>query len=1183
MAFKSFKYKVYSKGYHSVSQKPPTAFFDSSYQYLKHNQGLVCVESVIPHSLAGHMGPHPKVLAANVNFKSVENVLDVYADEQDEDIQHTMGMTSGLRSEEMCRGPLQKTFNARRNSETFQFLTVNNSANNVALKGAFSKSYYSTSAAQAPPPPQDGEETDCRLKEHDADEAWERDTETSINTEKFLKTTAVEIERCMSQHDYNKVNSLYLALKRNGALPTLDIFKKVLRSIKLRNLDFDDLDNRMFQLLNCYHDMVFHKVKPDNESYGIVIGGLLKGCISAFDTKNPNGRDFFKIALDLFFACNSKKERIFHRNVLDRLLLAINIYPGHVQYNTIIDYISSVPSYNLTETYYIAMLNLAKLNKDEDAIKSFREEFESNLSSSEELMKHKYEVYSMLLSALIETNSIKDAGSLLDTLMMELRESAETNSNPNLENDLSLVLSNFLMSVGLRDPKKAYQLWSEFKRLNWVPEFSYEFYLCMLQNSLKDWDIARKIYGYIFAMKPVFKMKKCTVQDYLLYPHQVEGVISVTLQTAIQNQDSEVIAKIIEESVVKNFTFNLDVYPLIFEYLRQINCPEDYLLRFVVSHSSLLSAKTVDNGTFEFLNAFVERYPSQVILRKVVDVPFFRKVCESFELSNTHIINYSGFISCFEALWRTPQQLATFCYTLELHAVMVTRLYDPEYSGLEITHPMIQQFQALLVENFKKLVTNYRRMHMDSIKCHPVVAHAVKMVDLPDDVRGYFTHPGDWDKSYPLDLSLLISESVTAGIKEFNRLVADGYTFNFGTYDALIDRKYITREIIWKSIELCIGDKESLANLANKIVHKSLSDTLPTLVLNHPLFEKKILPYLSDESLLRIAKNCSNFDDFITKIKFPQRFSTIALRAEYKLTVDYIYNQLFLLKRYNSIVEFNQTAPVVSIPILLKSCIRSGEYEEYKKLLKKYRKSLGEAFTTIHAEYLINELKIDEALSLLDSANKKEPYKHYDLHTFAMFLKSFETKITPRKDIEDTLQLANVLSSCGSFEELLSIYKSATSGGTLPYNKNLNQAVKLEILEQMLNSLNDAINFLDVNSEAIQDSFVIKLNNLMKFRHYLGLNNLSQKELTQLINIWRNAVPIGIDNLFNNIVETSYLKPDANVLHVTDKLTISFTKERIRALIGEIKNFYEEEGNNENLDKVKIFEGTLERPCELIS
>ena len=49
MAFKSFKYKFYSKGYHSAAQKSATSFFDSSYQYLKSNQGLVTLDLSLIH------------------------------------------------------------------------------------------------------------------------------------------------------------------------------------------------------------------------------------------------------------------------------------------------------------------------------------------------------------------------------------------------------------------------------------------------------------------------------------------------------------------------------------------------------------------------------------------------------------------------------------------------------------------------------------------------------------------------------------------------------------------------------------------------------------------------------------------------------------------------------------------------------------------------------------------------------------------------------------------------------------------------------------------------------------------------------------------------------------------------------------------------------------------------------
>lgn len=75
MAFKSFKYKFYSKGYHcSAAQKSSTSFFDSSYQYLRQNQGLVNLDTAIPQANVPHLSPYP-VLGANVNFNIVDDVL----------------------------------------------------------------------------------------------------------------------------------------------------------------------------------------------------------------------------------------------------------------------------------------------------------------------------------------------------------------------------------------------------------------------------------------------------------------------------------------------------------------------------------------------------------------------------------------------------------------------------------------------------------------------------------------------------------------------------------------------------------------------------------------------------------------------------------------------------------------------------------------------------------------------------------------------------------------------------------------------------------------------------------------------------------------------------------------------------------------------------------------------------
>ncbi|AET39632.1 ribonuclease P Ecym_4601 [Eremothecium cymbalariae DBVPG len=1181
MAFKSFKYKLYSKGYHSAAQKSATSFFDSSYQYLRHNQGLVSLDTAIPQSFVCHVNPHP-VVVANVNYSNVENVLDAYSDgpcyqsgveqvppgrkEEDAVLDDAIGVVPGRYTTAALR--------TRRKSDSYPFLSTP-IRNNQVINEALSKNYYTTSTLATVGVQRDtvqqqkNADGSLRLEEQYYVSAWEPDTESCLNSETFLQTNIKEIERCVQIKDYNRVNAIYQALKRNGILPPVETFAQIMRSIHLRELDSDDLDNKMFQLLSCYQDLISNKLKPTDEIYTIIIGALLQGSITAYKNNNQNGQDFFKIGLDLFFASNLKRTRSFKQEILDRLLLAINFYPGHVKYSFVKSYVDSCEQYYKTEFFYIAMLGYAKLTNDNEAVKSLYEEFRKNAISKPILQAHKYEVYSMVLSGLVETGSLKLAVKLLDKMLTEVRESDGLGKN------ISLLLSNFLISVSKSDPAKAFQLWFEFSKLKWVPEFLYDFYVSLLFNSFRDWNTARKLYNYIFAMKPSLMVDRPYLKDYLLYPFHVKSVHSSTLHTALNMKDDEMIMKLLEESIVKNIKFEPDAYPSIFRYLRYIKCPDDYLLRFVKSHGKLLLASSA-RDQFEFLNALLDNFQSQKMLKKAADAEFFHGFCKSFDVAEHNVINYAGLIRCFEALWRSPQHIETYRHNLELHALLITRFYDPESAQISIENSSLKDFKDKLTEKFAKLATNYRKIHLDALKCSPNVAQAVKITDLPQEVQNYFSHPGEWDKSYPLDLSTLIFGSPNTGIKEFVRLSGDGYCFDFATYESLVKVRFVNSDIITKCMELCPKDEKSLAGIIENIGQSILKSNQEEILLNHPLFKTDILPHLTDSSLTKLAKK-SNILDFISKIGFPEQFCSIALQAKYKGTIEHIFSKLFSLKEYSSILKYNTVVPCLLTSIVLKASIRSNSFEDYKTLRNKFKDFLGPEGVAIHSEYLITKGRIQKALDYINEATEEPTMRTKALYTFALFLKSFQGNVTCVAEVDDTLQLANSLTTYENFHEMISFYRKLLDTRLLHFREmsNLDKAVNLELTEQMLNNLYDALQFIDCSAQSVRDKFVIKLDNYIRFRYFLKLNVVTKGDFSQLFVIWKKAVPDAIDTLFNNIVELFYLNPTSKVLYISDGLSLHFDKEMIYEIIEDIGRFYESEGKIEHLEKVHKFQSVL--------
>lgn len=1181
MAFKSFKYKFYSKGYHcSAAQKSSTSFFDSSYQYLRQNQGLVNLDTAIPQANVPHLSPYP-VLGANVNFNIVDDVLlqevdvvitedlsDSHDNDEQQQLRRHRSNSIALTSQSASASAMMR----RKSMGEIGRPLFPQMHKDVVIDRTLSRRYYSNATISGSTVVNKREQIVQIPKLEPVEQVieqvvspWEEDTEPCLNHETFLATQVAEIERCYAKGDYNMINSLYQALKRNGIVPPVNVYFKVLESLAKRDLDKDDLDYKMSELLTCYQDMIVSKLKPSDEIYNTVLGCLFKGSILAYKTNNPNGLDFYKIASELFQAIdNQHRHPKFSKEVLDQALLGMNLYPGHVSLQNALEIVNWSPLYTKDSFYYLAFISYAKLTNDKIMIKKLYEEYRISLVSDISLKKGEFEVYSMVISGLVETGEVELAIKLLDRIMIDVREQNGLAAN------VSLILSNFLISVSKIDPHRAYKLWFKFHQIKWIPEFSYEFYLVLMANSFQDWNLTKKIYDCILPMKQSFKKDRNKLSDYLLHPMGVESVMSSLLDYALQLKDNEVIMKILEESVIKGFRVNAGVYSYVFSYLKEIRCPDDYLLRLVESHGSALRDDKAYADSFEFLNALIEHFPSQVILKKVTEMEFFADLCRNLNVADSKSVNFGGLIGCMTSLWGSPQTIDKYAKNIEIHAILLTKLLDFEAYCIVMGNEMLIDFRDKLVDRFKKLATNYKRLNLDPNQVPGVVSQVVKMVDVPEEVTSFYTHPGDWDKTYALALGGAIRNSTRTGIKEFRRLQSEGYCFDFDTYKELIHQRTIDGEIISKSLELC-PSKEELKYLANAIVVKCFNQSLEEYVLKHPLFKEKLLPSLKDESLLRLAKNTPSISEWANAVEFPQRFKSIAVQAEFKTSIQYAYERLYHQKSYSEILHFNKVCPALNMEILLKSCIRSGEYELYQQLFDKFRDSLGPIALDIQSEFLINNYKVDEAVNLIKSASVKTPHKTLDIYTFALFLQSFSKNITYYESPENTLQFANILSSQSSFSGMLALFDVVSHSELFNFDSNVKFMVKKEILGQMLNNLHDASALVDTSREEVKKAFAKKLQSYFRFRAFMKMPQLSKEDIGQLLTIWSRTEPFNVDTFFNNMVETICLNPNGRNLYLECDMTFQFEGKDILDFNDTLKKFYQSEKDDENVAKVEKF------------
>lgn len=1254
IALKSLKYKKFAKGCHrqasgqsnataSATQntiphrKNSTTFFETSYQqYLRQNHGLSVLEGAAHREGAAQatqqtVQPH-MVMGANTNYIAVDDALhdtDVYP--------HTAANVPTPNN----------------NSATapgHNYMTSHHYSNDITINQTLR--YYSTvaptpsgqntmaaAAAAAAAANNNSAPKEAMLTATPHDEyaqAWPEDTEENLNPETYLRTHIEQINTCYSTKQYARIHALYQSLKRNGLTVPLDTYEKIIDSFARRAFDSNNrnLDEKMFSLLNCYHDIVNSKLKPSTRIYNTVLLQIFRNSIVAFEANNQNGLDFFKIGSQLFHTV-IKNNRL-KSEVINHYLLALNIYSGapfkyfsmnEQQNSTALvpnldafkaTVINGCATFKKDSFYFISLINLAKITNNLPFLKELYQEFLLllPLDTSITLKSDQFEIYSMFITGFLETGELKLSSKIFENVINEIK------LKNGMSDNIQLVLSNYLISLSKMDAQKAYSLWSNFKKLSWVPEFSYDFYLQMMANSFHDWTLTKKIYEYIFPMDRVFHNKarlttttsEINLSSYLLYPIHTEVILNSLMNYAIQLNDQEVVFKLLEESQIKEFAFDINLYPYIFNFMSETNCSSAYMQRVIEKHGDMIVADNVEKHNYVnmlmFLTAITDASRNSEVLESIVNMKFFSTICKNVEFTPENINNqaplYNGLRVLLDEMWRLPKRVETYPLFLEIQASLIIRLFDfdtyvPTEENKFTSNSEFDAFKTGLLERFETMATNFNRLSLDPNSVSHTVSQAVRLTAVPEEVIDYFSNPGDWDKSYPLSLGSQIRNAPATGIQEFENLSRDGYCFDYDTYKELIRHRHINEEIIAKSFGFVSqGDTDGMKYLANLLVghipagkiekffFSSKKKQLISSFDSSYNFQKSILPYLKDSSLTKIIKNLKSstiISQLLPMLKFPDNFKSITVQAEFKQSIDLLYEKLFEGREYESIVEFNELCPVLNLNILLKSCIRAGDEQLYLSLLSKFRSSLTpETLLEVQCEYLLDHLKFQEVIKECKKADGSiESSKSGDYYSFAVFLKSFfNNSVDIGRIPENTLQFANNLSSFNNFAEAMAYYNQNAHLLGHPLTKIESQKIDSIIIEQMINNLVDASHLIlnNHNTEGLTfdqvdvvNKFQQKLKTFFHFKAFLKSQSFSLSGIQKLIDVWQNVEPYSIDAFFNNLIETIYLKPDtlSNTLMLTNDLTWNFNRGTLRQVLASITKVYETQGDLTKIDKAQQF------------
>lgn len=701
MPFSCFKYQGFSasKRYSTVAAKHSTAFFDSSYNHIRQNSQLQTVEKVAAQGAKRLGNPHP-ANAGSVHYLQVdtdENNNNSFNNESNVNASANatgnfvlkgpvnVGLDKGGKKH---NGRLKQTNLNRSLQSQIQMAPVTNMLVSRLQSKRLLYTDHETRAVAAEMKPSDEvaaqEPTPEPSVHSDAKYFSPGEIEyVELTDDTFVQHHTQEIQRAYRMCDYNRINALYNAMKRNGLVPSRDVYDMVLSSIAMRDIDHS-VDDQMSMMLNVYSDLISNKIKPDLHIYSTVIYQLLDKSIKCYIDKDlsNNGCDFFKIAIDIFNASNCSHIQQFDGDITDMILVGMNLYPGLVNNTQLIKILEKQPNFVKNDIYYSAMINCCKFTNDSELAIQLYEEFKQKSLEIPSLKENQFVIYSAFISTLVATNEIALATKFLDKLLTSIKNYED------YETKITMLLSSYLLHLSKTNLEKSLEIWAQFNRIDWIPEFSYEFYTNLLQDSLNStsYDISVKLYNYMSALPRSTVGKDLSLDTMLTTPRRVENAISQFMLTALQHNDKATVLKVLRESFIRKTTFDHQVYAPLFHFIQS----DELIIKIINSHGL-----QIKDG-FKFLNYLTCHVPN-LPLYGISGTEFFKRLVDEFSLEEPN--DFSGFFqvwkSVFDDVHTTPSN-----ELLEICAPLIVEFYDLKNYYAELLSKDVLDFKMTLTAYF---------------------------------------------------------------------------------------------------------------------------------------------------------------------------------------------------------------------------------------------------------------------------------------------------------------------------------------------------------------------------------------------------------------------------------------------------------------------------------------------------
>lgn len=755
--------------------------------------------------------------------------------------------------------------------------------------------------------------------------------------ESFVRTQTSAIVQTFQNHknssELNVIFPLYQSLKRNDlVLPSIKEYNIVMKSIVSRSLDNEHNLNAIEQKLTClmtvYEDVLVACAKsrdyaPDLETYNILLSAMFENINKAINlTSEPlithhafqniikKCHEFMLVGIRLLLSI-----RNFHALALDEffpnVLRCINYFPTCINIelaNLLIllkDSKVGIPAFYsqmILASKHISKPHLLNMSKKEsyDFISTLYANYKESVSKDDSLKHNEYEVYCALVESLILNENLPVATKFVDQIILSFKDDCQSgDARPEQVKDVSCLLSRYIdtmiISGKQEDLKRALNLVSKFRRLNYLPELGVNTHGNLLkaqinhfisqeiekQSNAENGESPQKlqncIYESILEHYNFIAIRKDFQENITPMRSSANGYFSIScrealLSLALDIGDHPTVARLLKEILLKN------------DIIRDWNISKklcQYLLNGVLAHKNQYymnvmwnfaeqQASRLKDDPHELHNFLSEHadfllHETPSTLEKVLNLLMVHDAIKYFSIETC---NGYGVITLMNFMMERVNQVTSSHEALKMlqyQALLIQELEGTHNHYVELCAPMFDLKQAL-IQSFNEYLT---KISADTLISEDINIARVMVGDqnIIDEPKRQIQN-----SDFKVDVSPQLIVNFDLGVRMFCNYFKDGYSFSAETTNAIISREFVatylekenpikvrdflSRLFSTESDNACAYFESqivSLINLGNERVNVKILDCLMGDGYEHLLKLRKVL-----ESIAKFASVTEN-------------------------------------------------------------------------------------------------------------------------------------------------------------------------------------------------------------------------------------------------------------------------------------------------------------------------------------